>query len=230
MSHVWLIELKFITVRLSTIALRMVLKLSLLEKFIFWRFEISDRHNSSIRHGIQIFFSKIKNSTRLMHKFKISNDSSHQKCLKSASTKHEIYMKSRYKPCFCLNSWPENANVYSSLPTKPKLQGWISLAFHRSLSFWKVWPKYYLKVYGSENRSFEMIVWWDIVYFNVLTCSDNKRHSTRTHGVFLSTRTFISTQDINFAKTKGNGKTGLSKKIKWVGEIDKKTKKLTNLA
>ena len=96
MSHVWLIELKFITVRLSTIALRMVLKLSLLEKLIFWRFEISDRHNSSIRHGIQIFFSKIKNSTRLMHKYKNSSDSNHWKCLKSASTKHEIYMKSRY--------------------------------------------------------------------------------------------------------------------------------------
>ena len=32
-----------------------------------------------------------------MHKYKISTDSNHWKCLKSAWTKHEIYMKSRYK-------------------------------------------------------------------------------------------------------------------------------------
>ena len=31
-----------------------------------------------------------------MHKYKNSSDSNHWKCLKSASTKHEIYMKSRY--------------------------------------------------------------------------------------------------------------------------------------
>ena len=44
----------------------MMWKFNVFEKFGFWRVEKSDRHKSSTRKGIDNFFLKIKNATRLM--------------------------------------------------------------------------------------------------------------------------------------------------------------------
>ena len=90
MSHTWNIGLKFLSWILFIVLRWMMQFLSFFRKLLFWRFQIVDRHNSSIKLFSGKIIPKIKNPTWVRTNFKISLISEHSNSLKKASTFYEI--------------------------------------------------------------------------------------------------------------------------------------------
>ena len=76
---------------------RTVVFLNVFVKENFQNFQKPARHNSSNRQHFQNNFAKIKNPTQVMITQQISTKSNIEKCLKTASSFCNVFLKSRYK-------------------------------------------------------------------------------------------------------------------------------------